>query len=268
MKSKLEMRIDDIIAFIDACPMQMFSATKVQVSKYDLLDLLEDLRQEIPDELKRYQKLLDSREAILKDAREKAAEIEKEARAKYSIMSGEQAAVPEKMENVDGTTNRGKTGIKIAVFPGTFDPVTNGHMELILRGAAMFDKLVIGVLENIEKSPVFSVEERIEMLSVLTKDMENVSVTSFGGLLADFVEKEKATAILRGLRSPQDFSYELPLAQANFKLSKHADTVFLATAPEHSYISSSGVKEIFHFGGEIREMVPDIVYERLKEKNH
>ena len=157
--------------------------------------------------------------------------------------------------------------MKIAVFPGSFDPVTTGHMDLIRRGAGLFDRLVLGVLVNIGKTPLFSIEERIEMLSALTSDMENVSVKSFGGLLVDFVEAEGADVILRGLRTPQDFSYELPLAQANHKLNKHADTVFLATAPEYSYISSSGVKEIFRFGGEIRDMVPDLVYERLKEKN-
>lgn len=155
-----------------------------------------------------------------------------------------------------------------AVFPGSFDPVTNGHMDLIRRGAKLFDRLVIGVLVNIGKVPLFSVEERLEMLHVLTEDMEHVSVRSFAGLLVDFVEKENAAVILRGLRTPQDFSYELPLAQANYKLNKHADTVFLATAPEHSYISSSGVKEIFRFGGDVREMVPEIVYERLRERNH
>lgn len=156
--------------------------------------------------------------------------------------------------------------MRSAVFPGSFDPVTNGHMDLILRGAGLFDRLVIGVLVNIEKTPLFSVEERMEMLSVLTQEMENVTVKSFQGLLVDFVEEEKAAVILRGLRTPEDFAYELPLAQANYKLNQNADTVFLATAPEHSYISSSGVKEIFRFGGDIRAMVPEIVYQRLQEK--
>lgn len=154
--------------------------------------------------------------------------------------------------------------MKTAVFPGSFDPVTTGHMDLILRSAGMFEQLVIGVLVNPGKSPLFSLEERVEMLRCLTKDLSNVRVKSFEGLLVDFVAQEQAQVIVRGLRSPQDFEYELPLAQANYKLNHSADTIFLATAPEYSYISSSGVKEIYRFGGDIKGMVPDLVFEKLK----
>lgn len=153
--------------------------------------------------------------------------------------------------------------MKVAVFPGSFDPVTTGHMDLIKRSAGMFDKLVLGVLVNPGKIPFFSLEERVEMLVWLTKDLPNVSVKSFEGLLVEFVEQEKASVIVRGLRTAQDFEYELPLAQANMKLNQNADTIFLATAPEYSYISSSGVKEIYRFGGSIKEMVPDLVYKRF-----
>lgn len=156
--------------------------------------------------------------------------------------------------------------MRTAIFPGSFDPVTNGHMDLIRRSAGLFDNLVIGVLVNIGKTPLFSVEERVKMLQELTGDLENVSVKSFQGLLVDFVAQEKAEVIVRGLRTAQDFEYELPLAQANYKLNEKADTIFLATAPEHSYISSSGVKEIFRFGGEIQGMVPQLVQERLQDR--
>lgn len=153
--------------------------------------------------------------------------------------------------------------MKVAVFPGSFDPVTIGHMDLIRRSAGMFDKLVLGVLVNPGKTPFFSLEERVEMLAGLTKEFSNVSVKSFEGLLAEFVEQEQASVIVRGLRTAQDFEYELPLAQANMKLNQNADTVFLAAAPEYSYISSSGVKEIYRFGGNIEGMVPDLVYKRF-----
>lgn len=156
--------------------------------------------------------------------------------------------------------------MKTAVFPGSFDPVTNGHMDLIERSAGIFDKLIIGVLVNVGKVPVFSAEERVKMLQELTECYSNVTVKSFQGLLADFVAQERADVIVRGLRTAQDFEYELPLAQANYKLNEKADTIFLATAPEHSYISSSGVKEIYRFGGDIQGMVPHLVQDRLRER--
>ncbi|MDD7403365.1 MAG: pantetheine-phosphate adenylyltransferase [Butyribacter sp.] len=157
--------------------------------------------------------------------------------------------------------------MKRAVFPGSFDPVTKGHIDLITRSTKMFDELVIGVLVNIGKVPLFSLEARVEMLKALTKDLPNVTVKSFDGLLADFVEQEQADAIVRGLRNAQDFEYEMALAQANSKLNPKADTVFLATAPEYSYISSSGVKEIYRFGGNIQDMVPELVFDRLQDNN-
>ena len=150
-----------------------------------------------------------------------------------------------------------------AVFPGSFDPVTNGHLDLIKRASKIFDRLVVGVLINSAKIPLFSVEERVEMLEKLTSEFGNVTVQSFDGLLVDFVKMTGSDVIVRGLRTSQDFEYELPLAQTNYKLSDGTDTIFLATAPEHSYISSSAVKELLRYSADISDMVPAQVYKRL-----
>lgn len=153
-----------------------------------------------------------------------------------------------------------------AVFPGSFDPVTKGHMDIIKRAAAIFDVLIIGVLNNSSKSPFFTTEERIHMLKSLTEGMAGISVLSFDGLLADLVKKTGADAIIRGVRSLADFEYELPLAQANYKLNYKADTLFLAARPEHSYISSSAVKELARYKGDIKGFVPEKVYQFIKQK--
>lgn len=153
-----------------------------------------------------------------------------------------------------------------AIFPGSFDPVTVGHMDLICRAARMFDELVIGVLVNISKKPLGTLEERVALLEELVQNMPGVTVQPFEGLLVDFVQETGAVAVVRGLRTAVDFEYELPLAQANHHLNTQADTVFLATAPEHSYISSSGVKEILAFHGDVRGMVPESVYQWLQTK--
>ncbi len=160
------------------------------------------------------------------------------------------------------------TGIAMskAIFPGSFDPVTTGHLDLIQRASVMFDQVVLGVLVNSAKTPFFTTSEREKMLTELTREMPNVSVASFDGLLIDFVEEQQADVIVRGLRSSIDFEYELPLAQANYRLNHHADTVFLATAPEHSYISSSAVKELLRYRGNISGMVPEIVMQFIQEK--
>lgn len=153
-----------------------------------------------------------------------------------------------------------------AIFPGSFDPVTVGHMDLICRAARMFDELIIGVLVNISKKPLGTLEERVTLLEKLVEDIPGVTVQPFEGLLVDFVQETGAAAVVRGLRTAVDFEYELPLAQANHHLNTQADTVFLATAPEHSYISSSGVKEILAFHGDVRGMVPELVYQWLQTK--
>ena len=153
-----------------------------------------------------------------------------------------------------------------AVFPGSFDPVTIGHMDLIKRALAIFDKLVIGVLANSAKNPFFTEEERVYMLKELRKDMPGTEVMQFNGLLVDFVKETKADAVIRGIRNSIDFEYELPLAQANYKLDYKADTIFLATLPEHSYISSSAVRELVRYKGDIKGFVPDVVYQFIVQK--
>lgn len=153
-----------------------------------------------------------------------------------------------------------------AVFPGSFDPVTVGHMDLIYRAAQMFDELVVGVLVNASKKPLGTIEERVGLLEGLVVDIPGVTVQPFEGLLVDFVRETGAVAVVRGLRTAVDFEYELPLAQANYHLNTQADTVFLATAPEYSYVSSSAVKEILAFHGDIRGMVPESVYQWLQTK--
>ena len=143
-----------------------------------------------------------------------------------------------------------------AVFPGSFDPVTKGHMDLIYRASKMFDALVLGVLINSSKQPLLTLEERVELLGEVTNKMPNVRVEAFEGLLVDFVDKCDADAIVRGLRSAGDFEYELPLAQANYKLNGRAYTIFLATSPQYSYVSSSAVKELMRYNADISDFVP------------
>ena len=146
--------------------------------------------------------------------------------------------------------------MSIAVFPGRFDPVTKGHVDLIYRASKMFDTLVLGVLINSSKKPLLTLEERVELLGEVTKKMPNVRVEAFEGLLVDFVDKCDADVIVRGLRTANDFEYELPFAQANYKLNGRADTVFLATSPQYSYVSSSAVKELMRYNADISDFVP------------
>ncbi len=153
-----------------------------------------------------------------------------------------------------------------AVYPGSFDPVTFGHLDIIERSARMSDHLIIGVLNNNSKTPLFSVEERVNMLKSLTKNLSNVEVKSFGGLLVDFVRANQADAVIRGLRAVTDFEYELQIAQTNRVMAPEIDTVFLTTNLKYSYLSSSIVKEIAAYGGEINTFVPACVAERVMKK--
>src|SRR4029453_1930724 len=153
-----------------------------------------------------------------------------------------------------------------AVYPGTFDPVTNGHIDLIQRSAALFDRVIVAVLMNTEKSPLFTVAERVEMLEEAVEGLKNVSVTTFQGLLVDFADQSKATVIVRGIRAVSDYEYELQMALMNRRLSPHVETVFLMPAETYSYLSSRLVKEISQLGGSVRGLVPSAVEERLRFK--
>lgn len=159
-----------------------------------------------------------------------------------------------------------------AIYPGSFDPVTLGHLDIIKRSAEKVDELIIGVLNNNQKSPMFSVEERVQMLLELTKDYPNVEVEAFTGLSAEFVKHKEANVIIRGLRAISDFDYELQMAQTNRILYPGADTMFLTTSLEYAYLSSTTVKEVAYFNGDITGFVPtsiiDRVYDRVRENKN
>ena len=157
--------------------------------------------------------------------------------------------------------------MKKAIYPGSFDPVTLGHLDIIRRSASLVDHLIVGVLNNSTKTPLFSVDERVNMLREVTKDLPNVEVLSFSGLLVDFAAEHNVSVIIRGLRAVTDFEYELQIAQTNRKLSGETlDTMFLTTSLEYAYLSSSSVKEIASFGGNIEACVPDFVAKQIYDK--
>lgn len=156
--------------------------------------------------------------------------------------------------------------MKIGIYPGSFDPVTFGHLDIIERGAKIVDKLIVGVLTNNAKMPLFSSEERVRMINNLTKHLDNVEAKAFDGLTVDFAHAEGATVIVRGLRAVTDFEYELQLAQTNKVIAPDIDTIFLTTNLKYSYLSSSTVKEIASFGGDIHEFVSPEVQDRMKGK--
>ena len=153
-----------------------------------------------------------------------------------------------------------------AVYPGTFDPVTYGHLDIIKRSAVLFDEVIIGVLHNYKKTPLFSVEERVKILKEVTKDIPNVSIKFFEGLSVDFVRDCGAQIIVRGLRAVTDFEYELQMAQTNRILEPKIDTVFLTTSLEYAYLSSTTVKEVALFGEDITKFVPPYVAQQMKLK--
>lgn len=156
--------------------------------------------------------------------------------------------------------------MRIAVYPGSFDPITNGHLDIIERASRVYDKLVVGVLNNASKTPLFSAEDRVEMIRKVTSGMDNVEVDTFTGLLVDFAKSKGATVIVKGLRTVADFEYEFQMALLNKALNPEYETMFMMTNSQYSYISSSMVKELAGFHGDLTGLVPCEIIETIKEK--
>lgn len=157
--------------------------------------------------------------------------------------------------------------MKIGVYPGSFDPVTNGHLDIIERAAKLFDKLIVAVLINSNKTPLFTVEKRLEFLKESCKGFENVEIESFEGLLIEFMKKKNANVIVKGLRAVSDFEYEFQMALMNSKLNPEIETVFMMTSNKYSYLSSSLIKEVAKFGGCVKGLIPEIVEKELYRIN-
>jgi pantetheine-phosphate adenylyltransferase len=153
-----------------------------------------------------------------------------------------------------------------AIYPGSFDPVTNGHLDLIGRATRIFDRLIVAVSHNPEKDPLFAVDERVEMLEAVTREWKNVEIGLFEGLLVDYARKQRASVIVRGIRAVSDYEYELQMAMINRKLEPHIETVFMLPGEAYSFVSSRWVKELARLGGAIKGFVPALVEERLRAK--
>ncbi|MGI6705393.1 MAG: pantetheine-phosphate adenylyltransferase [Clostridia bacterium] len=156
--------------------------------------------------------------------------------------------------------------MKICIYPGSFDPVTNGHYDIIKRSAQLFDKVIVAVGQNSSKKTVFSTEERVQFIKKVTEHLPNVEVESFSGLLVDFVKEKRANVIVKGLRAVSDFEYEFQMASMNHKLAPNIETIFMMTSIKYSYLSSSIVREVGRLGGCIQSLVPEVILEDIQEK--
>jgi pantetheine-phosphate adenylyltransferase len=155
----------------------------------------------------------------------------------------------------------------IAIYPGSFDPITNGHLDIIVRASKIFDKVIVAVLENPEKkNPLFTIEERVELIKRVTKDIDNVEVESFKGLLVNYAKEKSAKVIIKGLRAVSDFEYELQMAMMNNKLNNQLETLFMMTNNKYSFLSSSLVKQVAMYGGCIKDLVPEEIIEDIRNK--
>jgi pantetheine-phosphate adenylyltransferase len=154
----------------------------------------------------------------------------------------------------------------LAVYPGSFDPLTNGHVDIINRGVQLFDRIVVAILVNADKSPLFTADERVEIARAVFKELPNVEIDTFDGLLVDYVRRRNAQVIVRGLRAVSDFEYEFQMALMNRRLNHRIETVFMMPAEQYTYISSRMIKEVFSLGGQVRGLVPDMVEDRLRRK--
>jgi len=154
----------------------------------------------------------------------------------------------------------------LAVYPGSFDPLTNGHLDIITRGARLFDRIIVAILVNAEKAPMFSTGERVEIARQVFAQHPSVEVDTFDGLLVDYVERRRAQVIVRGLRAVSDFEFEFQMALMNQRLSPKIETVFMMPAEQYTYISSRLIKEVFALGGRVHGLVPELVEQRLREK--